>query len=182
MVDLAAWRIEKTQPEQLEAVMRLYASARVFMAEHGNPNQWGTSFPPVEMIKADIEAGDSYVCMVDGRIAAVFYHRAGYVCGVSDDPDYREIEDGQWLNQEDYGVVHRITSDGQTKGVASFCLDWALRQCGSIKIDTHRDNVIMQNMLKKNGFTYCGLVYMEDGSERLAYQKCSRISKRNEDK
>lgn len=29
----------------------------------------------------------------------------------------------------------------------------------------------MQNMLKKNGFTYCGRIYVEDGGERLAFQK-----------
>lgn len=165
------WKIEKTKPEQLDAVMELYANARRFMAEHGNPDQWGSTFPPVEMIKADIAAGESYVCLVDERIAAVFYHRAGFRCGVQDDPDYRKIEEGKWLNPDDYGVVHRITSDGLTKGVASYCLQWALEQCGNIKIDTHRNNVVMQNMLKKNGFSYCGLVYMEDGSERLAFQK-----------
>ena len=172
MNDKTTWRIEKTQTEQLETVMQLYANARRFMAEHGNPNQWGSNFPTSELIEADIAAGDSYVCMVDGRIAAVFYHRAGFQCGVADDPDYERIEEGSWLNQDDYGVVHRITSDGQTKGVASYCLQWALEQCGNIKIDTYRDNVVMQNMLKKNGFSYCGLVYMEDGSERLAFQKC----------
>ena len=177
MADNKDWKIEKTKPEQLEAVMGLYANARRFMAEHGNPNQWGTTFPPVEMIEADIEEGSSYVCVVNGRIAAVFYHRRGFVCGVSDDPDYRRIDDGQWLNDAEYGVVHRITSDGQTKGVASFCLNWALEQCGNIKIDTHRDNVVMQNMLKKNGFSYCGIVYMEDGSERLAYQKSMQKQK-----
>ena len=171
MSDKATWRIEKTQPEQLETVMRLYANARRFMAEHGNPDQWGTSFPPVEMIEADIEAGESYVCMVEGRIAAVFYYHAGYRCGDVEDPDYIRIEDGHWLNQDDYGVVHRITSDGQTKGVASYCLQWVLEKCGNIKIDTHRNNVVMQNMLKKNGFTYCGRIYTADGSERLAFQK-----------
>ena len=48
---------------------------------------------------------------------------------------------------------------------------WAFGQCGNLKIDTHRDNVVMQNMLKKNGFQSCGIIHVQDGSERLAYQK-----------
>lgn len=165
------WKIEKTRPEQLDTVMQLYANARIFMAEHGNPDQWGSSFPPTEMIEADIAAGESYVCIVEDRIAAVFFYRSGYRYGIQDDPDYGQMEEGQWLNEEDYGVVHRITSDGKTRGVASYCLQWALSRCGNLKIDTHRNNVVMQNMLKKNGFTYCGLIRIGDGSERLAFQK-----------
>ena len=67
--------------------------------------------------------------------------------------------------------MHRIASGGTRRGCASFCLDWALNQCGNLKIDTHRDNRIMQHLLDKNGFTYCGIIYLDDGTERLAYQK-----------
>ena len=81
------------------------------------------------------------------------------------------IYDGDWINDSRYGVVHRITSTGNVKGTASFCLNWALEQCGNIRIDTHRDNIVMQLLLDKNGFNYCGIVYVEDGTERIAYQK-----------
>ena len=64
-----------------------------------------------------------------------------------------------------------FNSDGTVKGAASFCLNWAFEQCGNLKIDTHRDNRIMQHLLDKNGFTYCGIIYTDDGSERMAYQK-----------
>ena len=106
-----------------------------------------------------------YVCEDQGRIIATFYYREG------PDDTYFRIYDGEWLNTEPYGVVHRITSDGTVKGAASFCLDWAFEQCGNLKIDTHRDNRIMQHMLEKNGFRYCGVIYTDDGSERMAYQK-----------
>lgn len=33
-------KIRKSRPEDLERMLRLYADARVFMAEHGNPTQW----------------------------------------------------------------------------------------------------------------------------------------------
>ena len=157
--------IRKTNPEDLEIVLKMYQRARMFMASHGNPLQWGTSYPQQKMIVEDIMSGCSYVCEEHGRIIATFYYKKGI------DDTYIKIYNGQWLNEGPYGAVHRITSDGTVKGAASFCLDWALEQCGNLKIDTHRDTMIMQHLLDKKGFTYCGIIYTDDGSERMAYQK-----------
>ena len=157
--------IRKTRPEELDEVMEIYAYARQFMAEHGNAGQWGTTKPGREEVAADIEQGHSYVCVEQGEIAAVFYYKEGV------DPTYVKIYEGAWVNDAPYGVVHRIASAGKVKGAGSFCLNWAFQQCGNLKIDTHRDNTVMQNTLKKNGFVQCGIIYLEDGDERLAYQK-----------
>lgn len=161
----AGLRVEKTRPEQLEKVLAIYGQARVFMAEHGNPSQWGTSDPPDWLVRQDIAEGNSYVCMAGEDIAAVFYYREG------EDPTYQVIEDGEWISDAPYGVAHRIASSGIVKGAGSFCVRWAFSRCGNLRIDTHRDNTVMQNMLKKNGFAYCGIIHLEDGSERLAFQK-----------
>ncbi len=163
--DAAEMRIEKSQPYQLEEILKVYARARTFMAEHGNPTQWGTTHPPAERVRRDIEEGLSFVCMAGDEIAAVFYFRIG------EEPSYRAIYEGEWLNDRPYGVVHRIASAGTVKGAGTFCLQWACEQCGNLRIDTHRNNIVMQNLLKKNGFSYCGIIYLEDGDERLAYQK-----------
>ncbi len=162
------WEIRKADMGQLEQILKIYAHARQFMAEHGNPNQWGNVNPPAEQVKRDIEAGDSYVCMAGEEIAAVFYFRIG------EDPTYRIIEQGRWIDDGPYGVVHRIAASGIVKGAGSFCVGWAFARCGSLRIDTHRDNLVMQNMLKKNGFTYCGIIHLENGDERLAFQKTGR--------
>ncbi len=157
--------IRKSTMDDLDILLHLYENARTFMSSHGNPTQWGTTYPEKELIISDIESGHSYVCEDHAKIIATFfYHRA-------DDPDYNEIYEGDWLNSMPYGVVHRITSDGTVHGTASFCLEWALKQCGNLKIDTHHDNSVMQHLLEKNGFSYCGLVHLQDGTERLAYQK-----------
>ncbi len=157
--------IRKTRIEELNQVMAIYAHARQFMAETGNPNQWGNMKPKREWIEADIIQGNSYVCVEDDKIAAVFFYKYG------EDPTYVKIYDGAWVNDKPYGVVHRIASAGTVKGAGSFCLNWAYEQCCNLKIDTHRDNIVMQNTLKKNGFVYCGIIYLEDGDERIAYQK-----------
>ena len=148
--------------------MKIYERARAFMAKTGNPRQWGaTNWPPADVIHADIAIGKSYVCEEDGRVIAVF----DYDFGPEIEATYRGIEDGNWLEDSPYGVVHRIASDGTVKGAGAFCLDWAFGQSGHLRIDTHGDNKVMQNLLKKLGFTHCGTVHvLEDNDPRLAYE------------
>ena len=162
--------IRNTRIEELDQVMEVYAHARKFMAEHNNPNQWKNNKPTREQIKQDILAEKHYICEEDGQIAAVFYFAH------ETDPTYREIYNGAWLNEEAYAVVHRIASAGKARGVGTFCMNWAYEQFSNVKIDTHRDNVVMQNMLKKNGFLYCGIIHLANGEERLAFQKVGKFA------
>ena len=37
--------------------------------------------------------------------------------------------------------------------------------------DTHADNAVMQRLLEGAGFVRCGIIYTDDGSPRIAYQK-----------
>ena len=157
--------IRKTKIEELDKVMEIYAYARKFMAEHDNPNQWKNNKPSKEQIEQDILAGKHHVCIEDGNIAAVFYFAK------ETDPTYVNIYEGKWLNDEEYAVVHRIASAGTVKGAGSFCMNWAASQCENLKIDTHKDNYVMQNMLKKCGFMPCGTIYLENGEERIGFQK-----------
>ncbi len=162
--------IRKTEINDLSVIMKIYEHARRFMAEHGNPDQWGPrSWPPEYLIRNDISEGCSYVCVDDGGIIrGTFYYKAGYEA----EPLYRTITGGAWVGPETYGVVHRIASDGKAMGTGTFCLGWALEQCGHLRIDTHSDNTVMQNLLDKLGFTRCGTVYVtEDDSPRTAYEK-----------
>ena len=158
-------KIRKTTFDDLAAVMEMYHQARIFMAEHGNPTQWGASKPEENVIRNDINKGCSYVLEDNGQLIATFCYMEG------PDPTYAVIEDGKWLNDKPYSVVHRITSTGTVKGSASYCINESLKKSGNLRIDTHKDNYVMQKLLKKLGFTYCGIIYVEDGSKRLAYQK-----------
>ncbi len=163
-------RIRKSAVQDLDRIMEIYAYARDFMARHGNPNQWGpTCWPPESLIRKDIAEGCGYVCENDaGRIVGTFF----FTQGADVEPAYREITDGAWLDSSPYGVVHRIASDGSEKGVGLFCLDWAYRRCGHLRIDTHGDNTVMQNLVRKAGFVHCGTIYVEeDDYPRLAYEK-----------
>ena len=150
--------------------MEIYAHAREFMKRHGNPNQWGpTNWPPAALIHEDIRCGNSYVCVDDaGNVIGTFY----YISGKDIEPTYRKIEEGAWHDNSPYGVVHRIASDGSEKGIGTFCLNWAYAQCGHLRVDTHGDNVVMQNLMQKLGFAYCGIIHVEeDEYPRLAYER-----------
>lgn len=163
-------RIRKTTQADLPRVMAIYARARAFMAEHGNPNQWGpTNWPPEALIRQDIQMGKGYVCTdEEDRVMGSFF----FDFGADIEPTYRHIESGAWGEDSPYGVVHRIASDGSRKGIGEFCIRWAYGQCGHLRIDTHGDNVVMQNLLKKLGFEQRGIIYVvEDNDPRFAYEK-----------
>ena len=161
--------IRRTAEADLVRVMDIYAHARAFMAAHGNPDQWGpTNWPPEALIQQDIARGRGYVCVHEGRVVGAFF----FDVGRDVEPTYRHIEDGAWLDDSAYGVVHRLASDGSVKGVGAFCIDWAFRQCGHLRIDTHGDNIVMQNLLAKLGFARRGTIYVEeDEFPRIAYEK-----------
>ncbi len=154
-------------------MLAIYARARRFMAEHGNPNQWGPrQWPPEALLHRDIAEGHSYVCLNDAdEVVGTFF----FVQGKDVEPTYRGIEGGAWLDDSPYGVVHRIASDGSERGIGRFCMNWALDQCGHMRIDTHGDNTVMQNLVTSLGFVHCGTIYVtEDNDPRLAYEKVGR--------
>ena len=167
--------VRKSTMQDLERIMEIYAFARQFMADHGNPNQWGpTNWPPESLIRRDLAAGNSYVCLNDrGKVVGTFF----FIQGADIEPTYRDIKDGAWLDDSSYGVVHRIAADGSEKGTGTFCLNWAYSQCGHLRIDTHGDNLVMQRLVKKLGFVHCGTIYVEeDDNPRLAYEKSEKIT------
>lgn len=153
----------------LPRMLEIYAHARRFMAAHGNPRQWGaTNWPPEALLRADIAQGNSYVCTHGGRVVGTFFFRQGRDI----EPTYRVIEDGAWRDEGPYGVIHRLAGDGSVKGIGRFCLGWALGRCGHMRVDTHGDNRVMQNLLESSGFVRCGVIYVEeDNDPRLAYEK-----------
>ena len=106
-----------------------------------------------------------YVCEEQETLAGVFMF-----C-TEPDATYQKIYEGKWIQEGAYGTMHRMASSGQIKGVASFCLDWCFKQCGNVRGDTHEDNYVMQRVFEKNGFQRCGIIHVEDGTPRIAYQR-----------
>ena len=161
--------IRKARPQELDTLMDLFAYARRFMTDHGNPNQWSsTNWPPRNLIADDISRGKSYVCEHDGSIAATFF----YDFGQDVEPTYAYIENGSWLSDSPYGVVHRIASSHIVPGAGTACLNWAFEQSGHVRIDTHFDNYVMRGLLEKLGYSHLGTIFVNEyRSPRMAFEK-----------
>lgn len=157
-------RIRNASIADFDRIMEIYGYAQDFMIRAGNPSQWGHFYPEPELIRSDIR---EKVCMVicEGKdIRGVFALFRG------EEPTYRYIEGGHWLNDEPYITIHRIAGDGQTHGLFRCAADYCKKLSSDVRIDTHSDNKIMQRQIEKNGFKKCGTIYVEDGSPRIAYQ------------
>ena len=149
----------------LKRVLKIYEAARAYMKITGNPTQWGSVYPPRELVEQDIEGGNLFVLEDGDEIYGVF---AFFPEG---DSVYDKI-DGEWLNDKPHSAIHRVASAGTRRGVLHDCVTFCLTQSKNLKIDTHKDNAIMQHQLKKEGFTECGIVYLENGEPRIAFQLC----------
>lgn len=169
--------IRKATYSDIPALMEIFSNARAIMRSAGNMNQWNDSYPSEEVSRKDIAAGNCYVMCQKGRIMATMAFIPG------PDPTYAQIFEGEWLDDSPYYVIHRIAVREPGHGAARKMLDWAfsylnardvesgLQHRTGIRIDTHRDNVIMHHILSRYGFTKCGVILLSDGSPRDAYQK-----------
>jgi GNAT superfamily N-acetyltransferase len=166
--------IRQSGVNDLDALMSLFAQARGTIAALGI-DQWQDGYPSEAVIMRDIEKGQSYCVEIDGQICATF--------ALIDDgePTYDRIFDGAWLTGDAKGhylAIHRVAiavamrGQGIAPAILSYAADAALRLGRtSLRIDTHRGNVVMRRMLEKNGFTLCGVIYIASGAERVAYEK-----------
>lgn len=156
-------QVRRAEIEDIERIMEIYRLAKQYMKTSGNPTQWVNGYPQREIIENDIRSGQCYVCE-DKQLHGVFMFAEGI------EPTYRVIEAGAWRNEEAYGTIHRLAGDGEGKGIFAECLAFCKGRINNLRADTHKDNQTMQHLLEKNGFEYCGIIYVEDGSPRLAYQ------------
>lgn len=153
-------------------IINIIHDAQKYLAAQGI-DQWQDGYPDESVIQKDIENKECYMVTNASRIlgTAMFTTRP--------EPTYNVIE-GQWLTSADaiYGVIHRMTVDANFRGlgIAKFIFaecefKLKMQQIKSMRIDTHEDNHAMQALLKKSGYTYCGIIYLESGDKRLAFEK-----------
>ncbi len=166
--------IRKTTPADIDILMPIFNEARATIAALGI-DQWQNGYPNRDVISDDIEKSQSHCVILDGEICGTFALIEG--C----EPTYNEIFDGEWLTgngKEHYFAIHRVAISVKSRGkgistaIIEYCSDKAKSaNKGSLRIDTHRGNVVMRKMLEKHGFVHCGTIYLESGDERVAYEK-----------
>ncbi|MBN1068661.1 GNAT family N-acetyltransferase [Clostridium sp. ZS1] len=162
---------KKSTEEDISNIMRIINEAQIYFREQ-KINQWQNDYPNIDTIKEDIKNDYSYVFLMDKQIVATL------ALSFDGEKTYDIIYDGKWISNNKYAVIHRMAVNNSHKGngIASkifkntemICLEKGVH---SIKIDTHVENKAMQNLLKKNNFHYCGIIYLEDNSKRIAFEK-----------
>lgn len=163
---LSGYMIRHATMDDLPVILRLRDQAREIMRSYGNTFQWPDGYPRDDMFRSDIEQGGSHVIADEsGAIVGTF------ALLPSPEVTYNKIYDGQWLDDAPYHVIHRIASTPDSHGVLDAVLDYCEAVAPNIRIDTHEANVIMRKGLQRHGYHYCGIIYLLDGNERMAFQK-----------
>ena len=158
-------------PEDATGIMEVFAAAKDIMQTTGNTNQWKEGYPSLEVVASDIARDGSFVIEDDNQIVAYFAFLP------SPEPTYSKIYEGKWKDDTlPYHVIHRIASRAEAHGIFKSIMDFCLERDGNIRIDTHKDNHVMQHAIKKHGFAYCGIIHLANGDERLAYQRMSAVN------
>lgn len=155
-------KIRKTELTDLEDIKKIIKKAKVFMKANGNPTQWAGPYPGEDILIKDIEAGNSYVCTSDEKIIGTF----SLIFGKEE--TYKKIYNGAWSEDLPYGTIHRLASDGSVRGLSQIVFNFAKDQFNYLRVDTHRDNEKMLAVIERAGFKKCGIIYVADGSERIA--------------
>lgn len=153
-------------PKDGEAIMTVFDAARQIMVDSGNIHQWQNGYPTLDNVATDIEKEGAFVVEDDGKVVGYFAFLP------SPEPTYAKIYDGEWVDDDlPYHVIHRIASLPDAHGIFDSIMDFSFSREKNIRIDTHRDNHIMQHNILKHGFIYCGIILLLNGDERLAYQR-----------
>ena len=160
--------LRKATASEAAASYQCIEDARVFHRSMGFV-QWHPGYPTMQTIEDDIKNGVGYVFAEGDTVL-------GYCCIViGDEPAYHVI-DGAWKTDRDYAVVHRMAFSASCRGkglsaeafalIRAFCEE---NQVEAVRVDTQGENKVMQHILEREGFAYCGLVTF-DGGPKLAYE------------
>lgn len=163
--------IRKGKIGDIGQILSIIDAAKRFFRENGI-DQWQNGTPNRETVENDIKNGESFVVEENGEILACA------MISLRGEPTYAEIYSGKWLNGLPYGVIHRVAvrPDAKKSGLATALVKEAEKITlsagfSSLRIDTHRDNIPMRKMVEKNGFVFCGGIFLADGSPRMAFEK-----------
>lgn len=164
-------KVKIAEKQNLNEIMEVIHDAQAFLKAQ-EIDQWQNGYPNCDVILQDIFKQRGLVLKDEEEIV-------GY-CFYSEDiePTYLKIYDGAWINDSPYIVIHRLALKQSSQGkhlsheLFQKVTEIAKQQgIYNLRIDTHPDNKIMQHVILKEGFTYCGKIYLEDGDLRYGYQK-----------
>ena len=159
----------------LDRILSIVSDARAVLKARGI-DQWQGEYPCAQDFIPDLEKQECYLILHGEEIAGVF--------SLSSEPapEYDALTDGKWSSDGPYAVLHRValSSKYRGSGISGYLLSCAedlARTAGfaSIRIDTHKKNRAMRNLLEENGYRFRGnvLVTSEPGHDprRQAFER-----------
>ena len=166
-------KLRSTNSQDVPAIMSIIKNAQNYLKKLGI-DQWQDGYPDEEQILLDIHNEDSFV--ISNSNSDVM---GTVVFTTNPESTYNSIE-GEWITKPDskYGVIHRlaVSDDFRGVGIAKFVFNTCENKLvkakiSSMRIDTHRDNKGMQKLITSLGYKYCGVIILNSGAERLAFEK-----------
>ena len=143
-------------PEDMDSIMLIIRQAKNYMRKN-RLDQWQGDYPNEQTFSRDMENGECYVLTYGGRVCAVF------TLSSRPDPHYPGLTDGKWRTDGPYCVLHRNAVSAEFRGcglsdILMQNVESLSRECGvqAIRVDTHRKNKAMQNLLRRHGFEFRG--------------------------
>jgi|SRR5690554_4673859 len=168
--------IRLARNRDIDEILIILNDAKRILKENGI-NQWQNDYPNKEVFLNDIKKRSLHLVVEEGQLL-------GFASlDTIQKPSYENIEEGKWLiNAKEYLSINRLAvkSGFYNKGIGKALFNFAeelakTKRLKSIRVDTHQDNFIMLNFLKRFGFEYCGKIYFENIKKeenlRLAYEK-----------
>ena len=161
-------KLRKARQSEAEICYQCIEDARAYHKSLGF-EQWHPDYPTRQTILDDIDRNIGFVFADENGVV-------GYCCIIiGEESAYRAI-DGAWKTDRPYAVVHRMAFCRGARGhglsseafelIKAFCLS---NHIDAIRADTQDENKVMQHILAREGFEYCGLVQF-DGGPKLAYE------------
>lgn len=158
----------EAKKEDIENILEVISHAKEYMKKN-NSTQWNENYPNKETIINDIENSIGYVLIVENLI------RGYMVVDFSDDEIYKNIK-GKWKTFGNYASIHRCAIHKELRGqgygseLFKFAEKLALsKNIRSVRVDTAPENETMKYLFNKNGYEYCGTVFID--GEKIAYEK-----------
>ena len=180
----------KSTFDDVDRILEIIEKAKIELRKLGL-DQWQNGYPNREVIENDVKLGISYVLEdIEKNRNELESENLKKILGTivlspEKEEPYSKIE-GKWISDDDYIVIHRLAVDSEikNKGIATKILEFSEKEyiknkILSIKTDTHENNEPMKKILEKNGFSYCGVIYLDKepdiGEKRIAYEKIIKI-------
>lgn len=170
-------KLRKSNLDDIDTLSKMAENAKLFMKKN-NLAQWNENYPSSIDFIEQAKQNTGYCILTDSNeIVAYFSLKFGV------EKNYLKTYEGKFKYDKPYATIHTAMVDGSFRSMGYskyiFKFSYKLAIENSIyylRIDTHKDNIPMRKSIENNGFSYSAVIKVEDGTDRLAFEKKVNIN------